>query len=71
MAANAQMLSVTQWRQAFDDVIFPLFLRAEERSKIAMRCVTTWMYITYIFDNHDMDIRIPISMGHQYCDIEL
>jgi len=37
MAANAQLLSPSQWKSAFEDVVLPLFSRAEERSNIAMR----------------------------------
>ena len=33
MTANAQLLSSLQWKQVFDDVIFPLFERTGERSK--------------------------------------
>eukprot|EP00602_Paraphysomonas_sp_CaronLab_P007358 CAMPEP_0185034758 /NCGR_PEP_ID=MMETSP1103-20130426/24887_1 /TAXON_ID=36769 /ORGANISM="Paraphysomonas bandaiensis, Strain Caron Lab Isolate" /LENGTH=2224 /DNA_ID=CAMNT_0027571539 /DNA_START=141 /DNA_END=6815 /DNA_ORIENTATION=+ len=37
VVTNAPMLSNHQWMQAFDDVVFPLFLRVETRSGVAMR----------------------------------
>lgn len=35
MTANASLTSGSQWKQVFDDVIFPLFQRAGDRSKQA------------------------------------
>ena len=35
MTANASLTSGSQWKQVFDDVIFPLFQRAGDRSKHA------------------------------------
>ena len=35
MTANASLTTGSQWKQVFDDVIFPLFQRAGDRSKLA------------------------------------
>ena len=37
MAANSQMLNVEQWQKIFETIIFPLFAKTGERSKIAMK----------------------------------
>jgi hypothetical protein len=36
MSANSQMLRVEQWQRIFESIIFPLFEKTGERSKIAM-----------------------------------
>jgi hypothetical protein len=37
MAAHAQIISATLWRQVFENIIFPLFTRTGARSQLAMR----------------------------------
>jgi hypothetical protein len=37
IVTNAPLLSTTQWKRAFDDVIFPLFSRVEARSGLAIK----------------------------------
>lgn len=37
MTANATLLTGEQWKQGFDEVIFPLFTRTESRSNRAMK----------------------------------
>ena len=37
VTANASLLTSTQWKQVFDEVIFPLFVRTEERQSKAIK----------------------------------
>ncbi len=37
VTANASLLTSTQWKQVFDEVIFPLFIRTEERQSKAIK----------------------------------
>ena len=37
IVSNSELLTAKQWRNFFEDILFPLFAKAEERSGIAMR----------------------------------
>ena len=37
VTANASLLTSMQWKQVFDEVIFPLFVRTEERQSKAIK----------------------------------